>query len=1239
MKKQIPHVRLLISVLLVAALTLVAKEPPGVSSKTTGLSKTTGTPSATLLNINKMSSWYNANGEQERNPSSGNSGLSYPRGTDYVIYASGLMMGGIATDGIGGARVTGFSYNKGFQPGAILGNRTGVIEPPADVDVRSWRIRKDYATANLRQDAAEVNTVAIGSVTDGQISAVREQYKKDWREWPVKKGAPFYDFGYLNASNQLVGAGNGVLDRGEDDTYPDGDDRRQNGVLDDGEDANGNQVLDGESPGVADADQVIWSVNNDIGTLESPWKTKALGLEVQNTIWGYNRTDALGNMIFKKFKIIYKGTATAPANSMINNMYLCQWSDPDLGDSGDDFVGCDTTLSLGYVYNSKTLDANYRKFSLAPPASGYDFLQGPILPSPGDSAVFDLRYRKGYRNLPMTSFIYFASGGRYSDPPFTIGGSVQWYQMFRALPPTPQGPPDPPQITIPGTAIPASFWLPGDPVKKTGWIDGSLDTPGDRRLLLNSGPFNMAIGDTQELVSAIIAGLGSDNLASISVLKFYDKTAQAAYNNLFDLPKPPPAPKVTVVELDKGIVIEWDVDADGVKATEESNSKGFVFEGYNVYQLPSATAPISSAKKLATYDLVSDPATVSQEEFDEASGQILVKPVQLGKNSGITRYMYLTRDELRNKPLVNGQPFYYAVTAYNYNPDPLLVTKSFESSASVFTVIPHSPNPGVVLPYKINDTVSIATDMVVGTNDGTVGITVFNPTVQVGTTYDVWYGGSGISTRNYTVVKNISGSTDYATVTAAMVPVDATVAIKNSKGTGTFTINDAKNLVTYSKINIASLSGPITSAHIHVGAAGVVGSVVHPFTVVNNSIVDNTWAIPDSLVDDFTAGNLYVNIHTALKPGGEIRGQIANGLFPRINVSSPSAILLPLGSYPENRAPTEGVSFYVTPAPLGPKSALQVAPTTGPVVNVANSEKTYSMVGPLSGWAGSRSSEAVFEIRFIPGDSNFAVTLPRGLLSPTPPFAKYTTVPFAVYQDTSRVWPVITTTPSESLWNVDAENGLVNGKKVFDIITGIVDTKDGSGNDTRYYQTLITNTQGRNVPNPSNAVKGRLINGVNWTLKDISFVNEKGDGIPPANGTTIRITMNKSIKVGDIRRFTLKTIDVNNTTAAKAEVNKVNIFPNPYYAVNTSEKNRQSRFVTINHLPKQATIRIFNLAGSLVATIIKDSPAQFQEWNLLNHKGLPVASGIYLIHVDMGDLGVKILKSAIIMEQQFLDNY
>lgn len=1237
MKKLNSSLRVVLGLLLVATVVTTAKDPAGTKTENKSFAKTSGSPNATLLNINRISSWYESNGKQEQNPFTGNSGLSYPRGTDYVIFSAGLMWGGQSDDGIAtGPRVSGQSYNSGTQPGALLGMRTGVSEDPSDAGVRIWRIRRDYATADLRQDAAEFNSKAISQVSDAEIAGVREQYRKDWEQWPWQKGAPFSDTGYWDASNNKVNANNGVLDWGED--------ANKNGILDPSEDLNANNVLDAESPGAADADQVIWYVANDVRAGESPWKTKPLGLEMQTTIWGYNRTDALGNILFKKFKLIYKGVAATPPTAKINQMYLTQWSDPDLGDAGDDFAGCDVDLSLGYVYNSQTLDASYRKFNIAPPAAGYDFLQGPIVPgAPTDVAVFDLKYRTGYKNLPMTSFIYFAAGGKYTDPGFTLNGSLQWYSMMQGLPPTPQPLPYPPAEIDPYTGLASSFWLNGDPVTQSGWVDGKgtggkgWDGPGDRRILLTSGPFTMALGDTQELVSAVVAGLGSDRISSISVMKFYDKTAQAAYNNLFDLPKPPPAPKVSYVELDRGIVLEWERDESGRKATEESNAKGFKFEGYNVYQLPSATSPISNGKKLVTYDLITDPSTVSQEEFDEASGQVLVKPVQLGKNSGLTRYMFITQDVIKGgKPLVNGQPYYFAVTAYNYNPDPLLVTKSFESSANVIIVTPKQPNPGVVLPYNINDTLRTLTSTnAVGENDAAVGMVVFNPILQAGNTFEVWYGGA-TTLRNYTIVKTISGSTDHATVTATMTAakqVPANNTLPNAKGTGTFTINDAKTQVNYN-ITYEGLTGVPTAAHIHIGAAGSNGGVVHPFTITgttNAGTITGSWAIPDSLKDEFYAGNLYVNIHTAANPGGEIRGNIADGLFPRTALPPAVSPLPSITTYTDHRLPNEGVSFFVAPAPKGPKTALQ---GTANIVNTKSPDGIYSLVGPLSLLAGAKDTEENFEIRFVSG-VNYAVTVPYTSPTPTPPISKMIQVPFAVFKDTVRVWPVVLNPSDEDIqWNASPTNGALNGKPLFDVIVGVVDVVDASNNNLTYYSP--TNIV---FPPTSNAIKGRLINGVNHVMKDIKFVSEKGDGTPPAVGTSIKFTANKSVKIGDVKSFTLKAYKENVKEAALAAVSKVNVFPNPYYAVNSSERRREARFVTINHLPKKATIHIFNLAGTLVTTLQKDDPSQFFEWNLTNHKGLPVASGIYLIHIDMGDLGTKILKSAIIMEQQFLDKY
>jgi hypothetical protein len=494
----------------IVAVTVSAKEPGSTQQK---VANSAGVPKSTLLNINNIAAWYTNNGESERDPNTGNSGLTYPRGTTTSVFSAGLMFGAIATDGqSSGPRIVGHSYNSGFAPGAILGIRTGIVESAADPNVRIWRVRKDYATADLLQDAAEYFSKPVGSVTAGDLQALRDQYKKDWQEWPASKGAPFYD-----ANNDGVYTPQFETVDGKEvpKLYPQADEA-----------------------GIAKADQVIWYVCNDIANGDSPWKTKPMGLEQQVTIWGYNSTGVNGNILYKKHKLIYKGTSLTPVGSQLQNAYLTHWSDPDVGDAGDDFAGCDTMLSLGYVYNSKTVDAEYSKYNLIPPALGYDFLQGPMVPSANDTAVFDLKKRAGYKNLPMTSFIYFAAGDMYSDPPFTLNGSVQWYQMMRGLPPTPQGPPDPVPFKDPQTQLPSYHWFPGDPVTNTGWTDGIISNPGDRRMLQNSGPFTMALGDTQEIVVGVVIGKGTDYLHSISVMKENDRNVQLMYNSLFTVIPP-----------------------------------------------------------------------------------------------------------------------------------------------------------------------------------------------------------------------------------------------------------------------------------------------------------------------------------------------------------------------------------------------------------------------------------------------------------------------------------------------------------------------------------------------------------------------------------------------------------------------------------------------------------------------------------------------------------------------------
>ena len=80
-----------------------------------------------------------------------------------------------------------------------------------------------------------------------------------------------------------------------------------------------------------------------------------------------------------------------------------------------------------------------------------------------------------------------------------------------------------------------------------------------------------------------------------------------------------------------------------------------------------------------------------------------------------------------------------------------------------------------------------------------------------------------------------------------------------------------------------SVSGSVTTsgvagsaAHIHLAAPGQNGPVIVPL----NKTGDNVWSVPpairlnDAQYEAYRLGNLYVNVHSAANPGGEIRGQI-----------------------------------------------------------------------------------------------------------------------------------------------------------------------------------------------------------------------------------------------------------------------------------------------------------------------------------------------------------------------------
>lgn len=650
----------------------------------------TDNPERTIVNIGNWGYWLRDNGESAMTPA-GDSGGIYPRGTAAAIYLDGTLVGGYQN---GHLKVSGQIYTIGTERGYILNGEH--ITQSKDPRVRIYRMRKDWETltANqVRQGAAELNETTPGKVTDGQIQKILDQYKKDWEEWPTEIGAPYYD---LN----------------------------NNGVY---------EPELGETPGIANADQVVWFVITDANpsTTLSLYGTAPIGIEIQMTLWAYNQPGAgLGQIVFKQIRIINKGDGD------LVDAYISLWSDPDVGNYSDDLVGVDVDKSLMYVYNGAVADDQYTPFGLAPPAAGYDFFAGPIVESPGDVAIFDLKERAGYKNLPASSFGYFSAGGVYSDPgPYgEVEGAREYYNLMRGFAPIDDL--ENPTPWLDHNNNPTVFPYSGDPVAGTGHLDSS---PADRRMLINSGPFVLAEGDTQDIVVAVVGGLGDNNLSSITAMKNTDLIAQKLFDDLFkSVPSAPAAPIVNTVALDNSVILDWGSSISAVSATENVAVAGYEFQGYNIYQLPSPIATKGQATRIGTFDLIDGVGTVYGNIFVPAYGETVNIPVQFGLDNGIARTFEIDHDYLTGGPLYSGSVYYFAVTAYNYNAAPTLIEDQALESALTPILVTLTPPP-LNTEYGAVYGDAIETAHPEGPSDGSLVATVVDPTQLTGDDYEAFF--------------------------------------------------------------------------------------------------------------------------------------------------------------------------------------------------------------------------------------------------------------------------------------------------------------------------------------------------------------------------------------------------------------------------------------------------------------------------------------------------------------------
>jgi hypothetical protein len=961
-------------------------------------------------------------------------------------------------------------------------------------------------------------------------------------------------------------------------------------------------------------DQMTWAAYNDYDAAQhdnNNGSTVPLGLDVKQTIFAFERTaGALANIVFLRWQIYNTG------DKVLDSCYFSMWSDPDLGTSGDDLVGCDTLLNLAYCYNATNQDNQYAS-AIPPivPAIGLDFFQGPLIYTGVETDTAKMWGQKwaGYTNMGLYSFNKYING---TDP----DDYAQSYQYMKGL--------DPKNGAIafinPITGLETRFVMSGDPVAGTGWLDNA---PDDRRMMLTTGPISFRPGDSTEIVGAMVIGQGGDYLSSITVMKGIDAYAQKLYELDFRPPEPPAKPVVTVHALPGEITISW-------TDTSEVSPGDYNFEGYTLWQGESSSGPWTEIK---TWDIVDQyVGGMIDTVFVANAGQPLPVSMRAVTNSGLNYSYTFTRDMITGSRLYDVTEYYYKVSAFawgtTFQGSPVTAGDHFLESETAVTAIPQSPKAGYTPDAVAHSDVEVAHS---GPSQGTVTVEVIEPMALTGHDYSVTFGlypdttigWSQDTTFNYTY-DTLTDTCDFGLIEGewtAILCVDTTL---DSVSYGELVYDTTVTDVPYWDLNDLTLDTVILSRQ-------------------TNQTGDDEYFVADGFLCKVAGPD----------PGIRFFDCVANAagvLDPPEGAAAPWAT--PEALFPVRTDPA-------TPDVDGrPTERQQVGPAEWLIHTGDN--------GGSSG-GGTRTSFTTFLERTFRADQGrldrlgaydfeWRFTAEGGYGWDAFNTGNACTVPFELW----RIGIATPDDPSDDLrlipWVLGDATGDGSGDNfIFDLSQyGAADTcHDGcehsvSGGDNDPYTDWVywrlpeDETAGEAGYNAFEAAM--ISDPTNWSGNELPImdrmvlVNWNGGGLPPfaqdmpETGTVFRITTFKPNSPLDEFTFTTPA-----PTYARSEeaLDAIKAVPNPFYLYGPYDPAVGNYQIKFHHLPQECSISIYNLAGDFITRIDKNDDTPFATWNLQTDNRIPVASGIYIYVVDAPGFGQKIGKMAVFYEQEVLTIY
>ncbi len=393
------------------------------------------------LNINKVSTPILTRGDMFWDLTIG-AGYEVPKGScKKPLFASAMWVGGIVNGNLKIAAQTYRQNGNDYQQGPLTIGKASTDSVTTAAYTKIWKLNRwqidnfkvNYTNPNYQIPNDILTWPAHGDTTKGQA-------------WNL---APFVNVGGLpNKYEPLLG------------DYP---------------------LIKGDQ-------MLYWIFNDQVSHTET--YGSPLGIEVHGSAYAFKCDDVNDNdsNTAINYTTFYHYDIYNRTDSLIDSLKVGMWTDVDLGNYSDDYIGCNPKLGYGYVYNGLPIDSGFMGYGANPPALAVVQLKGTITPSGNNQGLHNFVYynndwtTQGNMQRPGDYWGYLNSRWKNGSPiKYGLDGT--------------QG------------SDTSSFMFPGndDLAGRPNWSETSVgNKPGDRRFLMASGPVSFPSGAMQSVDYAIV---------------------------------------------------------------------------------------------------------------------------------------------------------------------------------------------------------------------------------------------------------------------------------------------------------------------------------------------------------------------------------------------------------------------------------------------------------------------------------------------------------------------------------------------------------------------------------------------------------------------------------------------------------------------------------------------------------------------------------------------------------------